>query len=71
MEDGNQCQTGNPGDNGGVGFDSQAVDRPAAGLAEDPLVDNLLCFQLLAQLLHLPLHFEEGVIGRFHVTASF
>ena len=71
MEEGDQREAGEPGDDGGVGLDPQAVDRPAAGPAENPLVDNLLAVQLFAQLLHLLLHFEEGFIGRFHVTASF
>ena len=39
MEEGNQRQAGEPGDDGGVGLDPQAVDRPAAGPAENPLVD--------------------------------
>ena len=42
MEKGDQREAGEPGDDGGVGLDPQAVDRPAAGPAEDPFVDNLL-----------------------------
>ena len=48
MEEGYQRQAGNPREDGGVGLDPQAVDRPAAGAADDPFVDNLLAVQLFA-----------------------
>ena len=62
---------GHAEEDGDVGLEAQAAGGRVAGFAEDALVDDLLAVQLILELVKLLLHFEEGGIGVFHVTAFF